>query len=133
MKPDTQAADVVTAEMVESALDSLHNDYWCSSPSPTLYMQNMRAALIASGLPAEVARLRGEVENIAAEIECKYENLFDQVHAEHKAELSRLRGELSEAGNYVCDKECMPTSVTFTDGRIVRVVGDGYLEIERAK
>jgi len=41
----------------------------------------------------------------------------------------RQRAEAS--GNYVCDKECEPTKVTFSNGRVVRVAGDGYLEIER--
>jgi hypothetical protein len=52
---------------------------------------------------------------------------------------ARLREQLAAmkaSSNYVCDKEVCPTSVTFADGRIVRLAHDAnhgyYLEIERA-
>lgn len=35
------------------------------------------------------------------------------------------------SGNYVADREIEPREVTFANGRIVRVVGDGYLVVER--
>lgn len=53
-------------------------------------------------------------------------------------DLRKLRGALAaydaakaRAGNYVADREIAPREVRFTDGRTVRVVGDGYLEVER--
>lgn len=38
---------------------------------------------------------------------------------------------LGASGNYVADTEIEPREVTFANGRVVRVVGDGYLVVER--
>lgn len=35
------------------------------------------------------------------------------------------------AGNYTADQEIYPKTVTFADGRVVSVVGDGYLTVGR--
>jgi hypothetical protein len=49
-----------------------------------------------------------------------------------RADNERLRAELAASGNYVADREANPMSVQFANGRIVRVVGEGYLEVEHA-
>lgn len=46
--------------------------------------------------------------------------------------LEAERKALEKAGNYVADRESEPREVRFADGRIVRVIGDGYLTVERA-
>lgn len=37
----------------------------------------------------------------------------------------------AKSGNYVADRDVEPRHVTFANGRVVRVVGDGYLVVER--
>ena len=43
-------------------------------------------------------------------------------------EIERLK---AASGNYVADREIEPRKVTFANGRVVRVVGEGYLVVER--
>lgn len=39
--------------------------------------------------------------------------------------------QLAASANYTADREIDPREVTFANGRVVRVVGDGYLVVER--
>ena len=75
---------------------------------------------------AEIARLKDECKDIYdrnVEIVTEFYPLRSRLEAAEK--------EAAISGNYVADRECEPRSVTFTNGRIVRVVGEGYLEVER--
>lgn len=104
MKPDTQAADVVTAEVLAELIrrnnDAAEHIRQYGNPgSEQLPAESARVLEALSGLPAEVARLQSKLEaeqEAHAQLQARCfdgcatgDSVFD--------ELSRLRGELSEA------------------------------------
>lgn len=42
-------------------------------------------------------------------------------------EINRLEGALAASGNYVADHAVYPQRITFANGRVVKMVGQGHL------
>lgn len=47
-----------------------------------------------------------------------------------RAAIAAMRRAVTQSGNYVADKATQPKKVTFTNGRVVRAVGEGaFLDV----
>ena len=84
-------------------------------------------------LSAEVERLREGHTNSESQLRGKCDEIGTLLTtiAAQSERIAALEKDAARAGNYVCDREVEPHMVTFNDGRVVCVVGDGYLEIEK--
>lgn len=85
-------------------------------------------------LLAQIEYLTREKESLIA-TQAATKDAFDaaiDMAKKLRAELDAAKVDADTSGNYVADRETEPRMVTFSNRRIVRVVGDGYLEIEHA-
>jgi hypothetical protein len=122
------------AQEVDGILKVMDDSWGIAAIKLRFYIAELKAA---NATPA------GEVTADAVDVACAFrdwcelrEAQKDKEIAALSAENARLAKDVATSGNYVCDKEVCPTSVTFTNGRIVRVAhcadNGYYLEIEHA-